>query len=325
MNQTATIATLQGPPATTGQELRQLVRDALESDPSLSQQRIAREIGTGVSSATLSQWLNGNYQGDNAKIESRVRSWHDTYQDRRARAGLPEAPAFFETTTTERIESCLRYAQLGQDMAVIYGPAGVSKSTTCAQYCTLAPGVYMATMTPATSSVLACLRTIADALGIRDLPNSAAGLQGVIVQKLRGSMGCLIVDEAQHLSIQALDQVRSIHDATLIGVVLVGNEYVYNRMTGGTRAPYLDRLYSRIGKRLSLRGPGDADVDALIAAWKITDPGCRTHIREIVRRPGALRSVTKVLRLASSFAAAHERPMTAADVLAATRELGVLE
>lgn len=325
MNQTATITTLQTPPDPSSPDLRQLIRDALETDPALSQQRIAREIGTGVSSATLSQWLNGNYQGDNAKIELRVRSWYDTYQERRARAGLPDAPAFFETPNTERIESCLRYAQLAQDMAVIYGPAGVSKSATCAQYCTLAPGVYMATMTPATSTVLSCLRAIAAALGIRDLPNTASLLQDVIVQKLRGSAGCLIVDEAQHLCVQALDMVRSIHDATLVGVVLVGNEYVYNRMTGGTRAPYLDRLYSRIGKRLALRAPSDADVDALIAAWKITDTGCRAHIREIARRPGALRSATKVLRLAASFAAAQERSMTAADVQTATRELGAME
>lgn len=305
--------------------LRELVRDALETDPSLNQQKIAREIGTGVSATTLSQWLNGNYQGDNAKVENRVRSWWDSYQERRARAGLPDAPGFFETTTTERIEAGLRYAQLAQDMVVIYGPAGVSKSATCANYCTIAPGVYMATMTPATTSVLASLRTIASALGIRDLPNAAAALQEVIVAKLRASNGCLIVDEAQHLSIQALDQVRSIHDATLIGVVLVGNEYVYNRMTGGTRAPYLDRLFSRIGKRVALRLPSDADIDALIAAWKITDPGCRSMLREIARRPGALRSVTKVLRLASSFAAAFDRSMTAADLQAAIRDLGAME
>lgn len=324
MNQTAHVTALRPQPDQEA-SLRTLMRDALETDPSLSQQRVAREIGTGVSAATLSQWLNGNYQGDNAKIEQRVRSWYDTYQERRARAGLPDAPSYFETTTTERIEAGLRYAQLAQDMVVIYGPAGVSKSATCVQYCGIAPGVFMATMTPATTSVLACLRTIAEALGIRDMPASAAGLQKVIVDKLKASNGLLIVDEAQHLSIQALDQVRSVHDATLIGVALVGNEYVYSRMTGGTRAPYLDRLFSRIGKRVSLRAPSDSDIDALIGAWKITDTSCRAQIREIAKRPGALRSVTKVLRLAASLAAANNRTLTSADLQAASRELGALE
>lgn len=323
MNLVAPVTLIHTPPSEAS--LRTLVREALDTDPALSQQKIAREIGTGVSAATLSQWLNGNYQGDNSKIEGRVRSWHDTYLERRSRAGLPDAPGFFETTTTERIEAGLRYAQLAQDMVVIYGPAGVSKSATCTQYCTIAPGVFMATMTPATTSVLTCLRQIARALGIRDMPNSAAGMQDVIVDKLRGSNGCLIVDEAQHLSIQALDQVRSLHDATLTGVVLVGNEYVYNRLTGGTRAAYLDRLYSRIGKRVALRGPNDADIDALIAAWKINDASVRTLVREIAKKPGALRAATKVLRLAASFAAANERPLAAADVHAATRELGALE
>lgn len=323
MTRTAAQVTTLHPPAE--ESLRELVRDAIEIDPSLSQQKIAKEIGTGVSSATLSQWLNGNYQGDNAKIEARVRSWYETYLERRARAGLPDAPDWVETSTTERIESGLRYAQLAQDMVVIYGPAGVSKSQTCRHYRTIAPGVVMATMTPATSSVTNCMREIAEACGLRDLPTTAAGLQKQIVSKLRASNGLLIIDEAQHLSVQALDQVRSLHDATLTGVALVGNEMVYSRMTGGSRAPYLDRLFSRIGKRVSLRLPNDSDIDAFLAAWKITDGDVRVQMRQIARRPGAIRVLTKVLRLAASFAAAQDRTLCSDDVRAAWRDLGVAE
>lgn len=323
MTKTAKVTTLH-PPAQ-DESLRELMREALETDPSLSQQKIAKEIGTGVSAATLSQWLNGNYQGDNAKIERRVRSWYETYLERRARAGLPDAPEWVETTTTERIVAGLRYAQLAQDMVIIYGPAGVSKSATCAHYRTIAPGVVMATMTPATTSVTNCLREIAEACGLRDLPTTAAGLQKVIVNKLQASNGLLIVDEAQHLSIQALDQVRSLHDATLTGVALVGNEFVYTRMTGGTRAPYLDRLFSRIGKRVALRLPNDSDIDAFLGAWKITDSETRAQMRQIARRPGALRVLTKVLRLAASFAAAQGHTLGPDDVRDAWRDLGVAE
>lgn len=320
----ATVTPLQ-PAIDSERSLRDLVRDAIETDPPLSQQKIAKEIGQGVSSATLSQWLNGSYQGDNSKIEARVSSWYETYQERRSRAGLPDAPDWIETPTAARIVAGLRYAQLAQDMVVIYGPAGVSKTETCRHYVTMAPGVHHVTMTPATTGVLACLEEIAIALGMRDWQRSACGLQRLIVSRLKRTNGLLIIDESQHLSIQALDQIRSLHDSCLIGIALVGNETVYTRMTGGSRAPYLDRLFSRIGKRVALKGASDADIDALLKAWKISDTSCRTQIREIARRPGALRVLTKVLRLAASFAAAQEQPICCDHVRAAWRDLGAME
>ena len=304
--------------------LREIVRDLLDTDPSISQQKIAKEIGTGVSATTLSQWLGGSYQGDNAKIESRVRSWYETYLERRARSGLPEAPEFFETSTTELIEGGLRYAQLAQDMVAIYGPAGVSKSQTCANYGRIAPGVYMATMTPATSSVMSSLHVIATACGIREQAATPKKLQDAIVARLIGSNGCLIIDEAQHLNANALDQVRSLHDAALVGIALVGNEFVFTRLQDGARAVFLDRVRSRIGKTVELRRPSDSDIDALLRAWHVSDANIRATIREVARRPGALRSATKVLRLASSFAHAEERALAFGDVQAAVRDLRAL-
>lgn len=307
--------------------LRALILDAIETDPSLTQARIAREIGAGVSAATLNQWLNDHYKGNHEAVEARISSWWETYQERRSRAGLPDAPDWVKTPTAERILGGLRYAQLAQDVVVIYGPAGVSKSETAKHYQRTAPAVFHVTMTPATRTVLACLTEIAIALGIRDLTNSASALQRAIVAKLRNTNGVLLIDEAQHLDIQALDQVRSIHDATQVGVVLMGNEQVYTRMTGGNRAAYLDRLFSRVGKRIQLRAPSDADIDAIVAAWRITDTSCRAQLREIARKPGGLRVLTKVLRLAASFAAAQERkgPPCCDDVRAAWRDLGAME
>lgn len=306
--------------------LRVLIPEAIDNDPSLSQARIAREID-GVSSATLSQWLGGTYNGDNAKVEAKLATWYDTYLERRKRAGLPEAPEWFETPTANRILAGLRYGQLAQDLVCIYGPPGVSKSHTCKQYTRMAPGVYMATMTPATKGVMGALQEIATACGMRELPGSAAGLQSMIVNKLAGTHGMLIVDESQHLNAEALEQIRSLFDRCLIGMALVGNEYVYSRMSKehGPRAAFLLTLKSRVGRYVALRTSSDADIDALIAAWKIADKSCHEQIREIGRRPGALRKLTKVLRLAASFAHAKERPLGADDIRTAWRELGAVE
>lgn len=322
----ATVTPIAGiqPDTSEDRDLREIIRDLLDTVPGLTQARIAKEIGTGVSGATLSQWLGGNYAGDNDKIEARVAGWLETFEERRARGGLPAAPEWIATPTTERIEAGLRYAQLAQDLVIIYGAAGVSKTKTCEHYRTLAPGVVMATMAPANEGVMGCLSTIAEAAGIRDMPHSVPKLHAAIVQKLRATSGLLIVDEAQHLGIKALDEVRSIQDQCFIGVALVGNEHVYSRMTGN-RAAYLDRLYSRIGKVVKIGRATAADIDLLIDAWKINDSECKASVREIAKRPGALRVLTKVLRLAASFAAAKGQPICCDHIKAAWRDLGAFE
>lgn len=295
----------------------------LTSDRSLVQAQIAREIGVGQSA--FSQWKGGTYGGDNDDIERRVRTWLDARKAKAASGDrMPRAPEFEATPTSQRIISALGYAQIAGDIALIYGGAGLGKTTAIRQYKATGLNVWHATMTPASASVVTALEVICDALGINE-QGGAARLFKAIVRRVRSTGGLLVVDEAQHLSVAALDQIRSIHDETEIGIALVGNESVYARMTGGNRAAFLDRLYSRVGKRLALKQSTDADIDALIAAWGIADKACRRTLIDIARKPGALRTLTKVLRLASMHALAAKEAVCCTHVATAWRELGGME
>lgn len=300
--------------------VRDQIRAAIDGDRSITQARVARE--SGVSGTTVSQYLSDTYPGDRVAIAAKLARWLTSLAERTKAAELPAAPAWFDTAQTQRILSTLRYAQLANDMVVIYGPAGVSKSQSCKRYAALSPNVFVIEMSPAQAGLTAALKAVYEAVGLKDGNLTAAMMNKLICQRLKGSEGLLIIDEAQHLGHLALDQVRSIHDATGIGIALVGNEQVYTAMTGGTRAAYLDRLFSRIGKRLALKAPAETDVDALIKAWRIDDSTCRQQIRVVAQRPGALRVLTKVLRLASATAAAAGRPLCCEDVSAAIKELG---
>ena len=146
------------------------------------------------------------------------------------------------------------------------------------------------------------------ALGMKNPPASAARMQREIIRRISDTGGLLIVDEAQHLSVQALDSLRSLHDATGIGLALSGNEAIYASMTGGNRAPYLDRLFSRIGKRVKLARATKHDVMALAVSMgvSIEDKKALDFLVEIGNKAGALRSVVKVLRLAAMMAAGSE-------------------
>jgi hypothetical protein len=120
-------------------------------------------------------------------------------------------------------------------------------------------------MTPGHAGVTAALEEVALAVGLRDMPQSPARIHREVVARLKGTGGLVVVDEAQHLSVAALDALRSIHDAAGVGLALVGNDLVYGRMVGN-RAAYLDRLFSRIGKRVRISGATQADIEAVARA-----------------------------------------------------------
>ena len=76
----------------------------------------------------------------------------------------------------------------------------------------------------------------------------------MIVQRLQGTKGLLILDEAQHLMLPALESLRSIYDTTECGLVLMGNEAVYSRLSGRRSAEFA-HLFSRVGSVLKLEKP----------------------------------------------------------------------
>ncbi|MEI7036476.1 AAA family ATPase [Fulvimonas yonginensis] len=299
--------------------LREQVRAAMARDKRLSQAIVSKEAG--VSPTTLNQWLNGKYAGDNEGIDNKVRIWLEADQARRAAGStMPTAPGFVTTPTAARVLGALAYAQMAGDIAVTYGGAGLGKTSACEHYRASSPNVWIATMRPSTAGVVTCLQQVCKALGL-DTVGGALALSERIAKRIRDTHGLLIADEAQHLSVAALDEIRAIHDETGVGIALVGNDGVFARMAGGRNAQQLDRLYSRVGKRLNLRQSSEADIVALISAWGVDDAKCRATLIEIARRPGALRTLTKTLRLASMHASAEGRQVCCEDVRAAATEL----
>jgi DNA transposition AAA+ family ATPase len=269
----------------------------------ITQSQAAREIG--VSPTTLTQLLGGTYAADPTRQLERLAKWLGLQEEQRAQPVMPAAPAWVTTPTAERVLAALGYAQMAGDIAVIYGGAGLGKTTAAREYARRYPNVWVATMSPATAGVTTALEEVCLALGLRDLPQGAARMQRAIVARVAGTGGLLVIDEAQHLGVAALDALRAIHDATGVGLALVGNEMIYARMTGGSRAAYLDRLFSRIGKRVRISRAAREDVERIAGAFGVRN-GSLKLLAEIGSRAGALRAVVKVLRLASMMAAGRD-------------------
>lgn len=298
-------------------DLRERVRSVLGSG--LSQRRAAAEIG--ISDAALSQWLAGKYRGDGAAVAASVERWLAARTEREALDELlPARPEWVETPTARRVLAGLTYAQMAGDVAVVYGGAGCGKTVAARRYAAEHPNVWVATMTASTRAWGPCLARVALACGLRSRQALAWRLEAELLEKLAGTRGLLLVDEAQHLELRALEGLRGLHDAAGVGLALVGNEMVYARLTGGRRAADFAQLYSRIGKRVRLVRPTQADVARLLSAWKVRGTAEREELLGIARSPGGLRSVVKCLRLASLIAEGSR--VRVSHIRAAWRDLG---
>lgn len=206
---------------------------------------------------------------------------------------------FVETETSKQILNALTYAMVNNDLAVIYGWPGLGKTRTISHFVehienAKSGHVWLCTISPSVKTVVPMLGAIGEAVGVVARRTGARELFDRICSRLATTKRCLLViDEAQHLDQDALEEIRAIHDSSGAGIALVGNDLVYKRLV---KHP---QIHSRIGLRLPLPRPLEADVQALVVArvGKAADDSAIELLEEIATLPGALRLVVKVLEV----------------------------
>ena len=177
-----------------------------------------------VVNSMFSAWLNGTYVGRNDPILGKVQAWLDSRGTAaRTRATMPKAPEYLDTPTSEVFISTFEHAQHAPDMVVVSGPPGVGKTVSCLAYRKRAPTVFMITAEPCwSSSPRILMESLLEEIGCTER-FTRQKTSSAIVKRLTNTAGLVIVDECQHLSSKAMDQLRTIHDLSGIGVAMVGN------------------------------------------------------------------------------------------------------
>ncbi|OSK94392.1 AAA family ATPase [Escherichia coli] len=277
-------------------DIRAGLRTLVESEKTTYSQ-IARE--SGVAAGTLSAFVNNKYNGDNERVAQSLERWLENYH--RA-AELPEPPRFVETRTVRQIWTSMRFASLTESIAVICGNPGVGKTEAAREFRRTNNNVWMITITPSCASVLECLTELAYELGMNDAPRRKGPLSRALRRRLEGTQGLVIIDEADHLGAEVLEELRLLQESARIGLVLMGNHRVYSNMTGGNRTVEFARLFSRIAKRTAINKTKIDDVKAIADAWQITGEKERELLQQIAQKPGALRILNHSLRLAAMTA-----------------------
>jgi len=288
----------------------------------LSQAKTAPKIGIGR--AVYSQWLTDKYPGDNEEVEKKVKNWiNNLAAAKQISITLPTTPDYFETPSSKKMTAALTYAQMAADVAVIYGGAGVSKSSSISHYQKQNPNVWVVEGTPCSGTLSGFLRSACKTLDLRVVSSGNTRMEEAILSRLKDTNGLLVVDEAQFLNERAIEMARRLTEMSNIGLALAGNESVYAQLTGNNRrSAEFAQLFSRIGKKVRLTRPTDDDVNAFCTAWGITGKDERKLIHIIAKKPGALRICTKTLRMASMMAKASNSEVSIAHISAAWRDLG---
>lgn len=275
-----------------------------------------------VAATTLSAFANGTYQGDNRNIAWKVNRFFVAEEARAEQALImPVAPGFRFTKTARMITQQLRWAHEGE-MAIVVGEPGVGKTAAFDQYCATTPNAFKATMSPATRAVGPMLAELNRAVGCRVKSQAhVSALYQTLVDRLDGLHALLVVDEAQHLSDQSLDQLRSLHDRIGLGVVLAGNRMVLTRVQGGARLSEFAQLYSRVSWPQTYDRPEREDVMVLCDAWSVGTDKEREFLVKVASLPGGIRSLTQTLKMATLAARATEEERTLSHLKSAWQQL----
>lgn len=285
-----------------------------QQNPPLSWKKFSTECG--IPDGTLQPFVTGKYQGDNMRVARDMFRFRQAVEARMQRQQtIPTDPGYFETETSLRIRSLLTIAHMGRITVAATGP-GTGKTKTAEDYAERAQPVWYACMTRSTKKLTSMVMTVQEAIGLstKHIWSSAASRQ--VSERMKGRRALLIVDEAQHLEWEALEEIRGWHDKVGVGICLMGNEELLHRIESGRHADAFARLNSRIAQRHVQRLPLAADVQIFCEAWQLTEPGIRTYLERIALTPGSggLRECKMIVEAGCMLAASEERGLTLADL-----------
>ncbi|HBC0987593.1 TPA: AAA family ATPase [Escherichia coli] len=298
-------------------DLRSTLRTLIDNQE-ITGAQLARE--TSLSQAAVSQWLREKYTGDNDAVARTLATWLAARNS--VQTALPVIPDYIETPTAAKITAALTYAQLTHTIALIYGNPGVGKTQALKQYAVGGNNVWRLTASKSRTNELETMYELALEMGIDDAPYQRGALSRLLRRRLRDTNSLIIIDEADWLNHDAIEELRILQEECNIGLAFAGNHKVYDRLTGGSRAVEYARLFSRVAKKIVLNNVTAGDVDAYCAAWSINGRDERALLKTIAKRPGALRSLSHILPLAAIYASGKNEAVSTEHLHAALLELG---
>lgn len=262
-----------------------------------TQKEIAKE--TGLSASVISQFLNGTYAGDNEEIANTIVKYLRIANDR---LNVQKTTQFYKQLyNTQKVLFACNHAHIDNDIVLVCGEAGAGKTTALNYYTENNAGVIMVTCNACTVSATAVLKLIAKKIGIEGI-NRREPLMNKLLDRFKGTHRLIILDEADHLSLDALQAVRNLNDSAGVGIVFSGNDKIYRQMYGGQRGYEFDQIRTRIVVRQ--RVSNEYTVDEMNGIFINAPEACISYLVQLACRE-SLRTAIKIYNAAVEFAKAQ--------------------
>ena len=211
------------------------------------------------------------------------------------------------TQVLEEVTMAVSFAEAAGDISLIYGEAGLGKTVSLKEYAHLHPEAIYIELKDCDKSVKGVCEKILDAVG-KPQSGTDRKLVNAISDYLLSNPRLIIIDEAQHLSVRALENLRAINDVTESGIVLCGNPTVYDRMHGRGQAHFA-QLYSRIGIRRHIIEPTLDDITLIFEKYGLKKESI-LFLHKLALQRGGIRNCVKVLNIALQLIDIQKEPLT---------------
>ena len=234
--------------------------DAFLQDNSVSMSALARALG--VSPSLISQFRNGSYKGDSQAIAAKINSYIDNH-NKKSKISQPEPKKgeFFVSTDVKMANFVINEAILEREIALIYGAAGSGKTTILQEFAKNNPNVVLIEATCHTSAKV-LLEDLCEALKI-EAPNGLNAKLKAAARFLKSNDKIVMIDEAEHLPLRALEDLRRIYDFAKMPLILCGTQILLKNLMG--KSGELRQLYSRICGKWTMRGLSEEECEKFYA------------------------------------------------------------
>ena len=222
----------------------------------ISKAKASRDMG--YSSAMLSAYTTGNYNGDVKKLEDNIIRWVTRQDQAHSRKRIPVV----ETLALKQMFNAIQLAHTEHDIALIIADAGSGKTTAARYYAAKNENTVVLINVVAGMNRKMLVTEIAKQVGLITPASKPAPLNQLIqdvAEELAVRDSLVILDEADYLKADALEFVRRlVYDLGESGLVLIG----LPRLRGMIQNLRNDhrQLESRIGISIEMTGLDKSDA-----------------------------------------------------------------